>query len=372
MLDQQAIEAKVQAALRDHELDALLAVSPWNVHYTAGTAFFTQRTIPDRLALVVMAPGRAPVFVFCTIEAEEARAKSWVADQRGYVEFAEQPMEAAADVVRERGAAAGRVGVEKRFLTAVHYDALRAALPSAEIVAADHVFDRLRAIKTPAEIERLGQIVYWTDAAVATAFAAARPGDPTRAIGQRMIAETLALGATGLLHLVLGTGPNLFNVHALPDETPIGPGGVLRTDFGMLWDAYVSDIARTAFIAPVRPAQFDAYLTLEEIHQTVIAAMLPGTRVCDLYHLCAAEFARRGLAFHMPHIGHSIGGLVHEPPMLQPFDETELEPGMLFMLEPPLVTPDGLYHTEDMIAITGGAPRVLSRSRDWSEPLVIG
>jgi Xaa-Pro dipeptidase len=366
------IDAKVQQALAEQQLDALVAVSPWNVKYTAGTAFFTQRTIPERLALVVMMPGREPTFIYCTIEDEEARGFSWITDLRGYTEFAEQPITVLADLLRERGAARGRVGIEKRFLVARNYDELLEALPDAEIVAADQVFDRMRAIKTTAEIEALERTVLWTDAAVATAFSAAKPGDTTRMVGDRMIAEAMAKGSTGLLHIVLGTGPNLSNPHAEPNENTLEPGGVLRTDFGMFWDGYVSDIARTAFIAPATQRQIDDYKTLEEIHQTVIASMKPGVRACDVYRFCVENYAKRGLEFALPHVGHSIGLLVHEQPMLQPFDETPLEAGMVLMLEPPLVAPEGLYHTEDMIEITETGQRILSRSRDWSEPLIIG
>ena len=368
----EVISAKVQRALAEQQLDALVAVSPWNVRYTAGTSFFTQRTIPERLALVVMMPGQEPTFIYCTIEDEEARGYSWITDLRGYTEFAEQPIAVLADLLRERGVARGRIGIEKRFLVAANYDELLEGLPDADVVAADPVFDRMRAIKTPAEIELLERAVLHTDAAVATAFEAARAGDTTRAIGDRMIAEAMAAGSTGLVHIVLGTGANLSNPHALPDDSRLEPGGVLRTDFGMFWDGYVSDIARTAFVAPATQRQIDDYKILEEIHQSVIAAMKPGVRAGDLYRLCADGFAKRGLPFTMPHVGHSIGLLVHEQPMLHPFDETPLAAGMVLMLEPPLIAPEGLYHTEDMIEITATGHRVLSRSRDWSEPLIIG
>jgi len=372
MITREAVEAKVQAALRENDLDVLVAASPWNVAYTAGTSFFTQRTIPERLALVVMARGRAPVFVFCTIEAEHARTESWITDLRGYTEFADRPIDVLADVVRELGAAGGCIGIEKRFLVAKNYDELHEALPDAAIVEGDGVFDRMKAIKTPEEIDWLRQTILWTDEAVATAFTAARSGDTERQVGDRMIAYCRDKGAGGLLHLALSTGPNLPRVHHEPDDTPLAPGGVLRTDFGMFWGLYVSDIARTAFVAPPRPGQRKTYQLLEEMHQTVIAGMNPGVRACDVYRLCAATFERHGQPFPMPHVGHSIGHSVHENPMLHPFDQTVLEPGMVLMLEPMIPTPEGPFHTEDMIEITAGGHRVLSRSRDWSAPLVVG
>jgi Xaa-Pro aminopeptidase len=364
---------KAQRALNEHGLDALVAVSPWNVAYTSGTSFLTQRTIPERLGMIVLTPGNEPVFVYCTIEEGHAKGESWIREFRGYTEFADKPIEVLADVLREKGAHGGKVGIEKRFLVAGNYEELLELLPDADLVDADAIFDRMRAIKTPQEVEWLGQTALWTDAAIATAFEQSRIGDTERAVGDRMIAAAAAKGATTLLHLVLATGPNLFKAHHFPGDTPLDPSGVVRTDFGMFWNGgYVSDIARTILIAPNRQDQFDTYRNLEAIHQTVIAAMNPGVRASDLYRLCADTFAKRGIEFSMPHIGHSIGLGVHEYPMIHPFDETVLEPGMVFMLEPLVVGKDGFYHTEDMIEITKDGHRVLSRSRDWSEPLVIG
>jgi Xaa-Pro aminopeptidase len=105
--------------------------------------------------------------------------------------------------------------------------------------------------------------------------------------------------------------------------------------------------------------------------QSVIAAMRPGVKAGDLFRLCAAEFETAGLDFRMPHIGHSIGVVMHENPMLQPFDETPLKPGMIFMLEPGVTERDGFYHTEDMILITDEGHTLLSRSADWSQPMVL-
>ncbi len=372
MLTKEIVLRKVEQALAEHRLDALIAASPWNVKYCSGTAFFTQRTIPERLGLVAMMPGKEPVFIYCTIEDEHARGESWIQELRGYTEFAERPIDILADVLREHGAGSGRIGIEKRFLVTKNYEELRQALPEAEIVDADPIFDRMRAIKTPGEIEFLAQAAMWTDEAIRDAWEHAQVGETEREIGDRMIAGTRSHGASGVVHLVLATGPNARKAHAEPGETRLEPGGVLRTDFGVFWGQYVSDLARTAFVHPVDPRQIDTYKSLESVHQTVIAAMKPGARACDLYYLCRDECRRRGLTFNMPHVGHSIGLGVHEQPMLHPYDETPLEVGMVMMLEPLVVESDGLYAVEDMIEVTEAGPRIRSRCRDWGEPLIIG
>lgn len=372
MITREIALAKVQQALKEHDLDALVAVAPWNVHYTAGTSFLTQRTIPDRLGLVAALPEREPIFIYCTIEEGHVREESWLGESRGYTEFADNPILVLAAVLRELGVDRGRIGIEERYFVAKYDADLRGALPGAKLIAADDIFDRMRAVKTPEEIKLLSRTALWTDAAIRTAFERARIGDTERSIGDRMVAETRKHGANGLLHLVLATGPNNLKVHHAPVDTQIAPGGVIRTDFGMFWGAYVSDIARTVFVQPPRPDQLDLYQRLEDIHQTVIAAMRPGARCSDLYHLCGREFAKRGLDFKMPHIGHSLGLGVHEFPMLHPFNHYELEPGNVLMLEPLVTGRDGHYHTEDMIVISEDGNRVVSRSADWSQPMVLG
>jgi Xaa-Pro aminopeptidase len=371
MLTRDAVLEKVERAMAERQLDALIAASPWNVKYCAGTSFFTQRTLPERLGIVAMTRGNEPVFIYCTIEEGHAKGESWLRAFRGYTEFAERPIAVLAEVLRERGVERGRIGIEKRFLVTKNYEELRQALPEAEIADADPLFDRMRAIKTPDEIAWLGQIARWTDEAIGDAWEQARTGESEREIGERMIAGTRERGATGVVHLVLATGPNAHKAHAEPGETRLEPGGVLRTDFGVLWGSYISDLARTAFVHPARKKQIDTYKALEEAHQATIAAIVPGALASDIYAVCRAACERRGLTFTMPHVGHSIGLGVHEQPMLHPYDQTRLEPGMMLMLEPLVIADDGLYAVEDLIEVTEQGPHIHSRSRDWGEPLII-
>ena len=74
----------------------------------------------------------------------------------------------------------------------------------------------------------------------------------------------------------------------------------------------------------------------------------------------------------MPHIGHSIGLDLHEHPMIHPANDDVLQANMVLMLEPVAFTDENFFHTEDMVVVTETGREIVSRSRDWAEPLIIG
>lgn len=371
MLNSKDLRARIGRAMAEAKLDALVAVSPENVLYSSGTNIITQRMIPDRLALVLWGRDDAQTFILCGIEEPQARAESWISDIRSYVEFAESPVALLAATVKERGFAKGRIGIEMRYLVANYYRELTSLLPDAELVAADGVFDRVRMIKTPEEIELIGQAFMATDTVIRSAFKNSHIGTTEKQVVEMLEKGLKQVGADSIAFTVLATGENALMAHPAPSDLAIAPGYTLRTDFGGFFKNYLSDVARTAIAGPVSARQRQNYENLVSIQERVIAAMKPGVRACELFHLCKAGFEEKGMAFGSPHIGHSIGLSVHEYPMISPQTTEPLQPGMLICIEPVYRGEDSIYHTEDLVLVTENNPKVLSRSANWSELLVL-
>ncbi|MGQ0568639.1 MAG: hypothetical protein ACT4P5_03765, partial [Armatimonadota bacterium] len=60
-----------------------------------------------------------------------------------------------------------------------------------------------------------------------------------------------------------------------------------------------------------------------------------------------------------------------EHPLIAPAEETVLAPGMCMSIEPNHMIPaTEKYHVEDLVLIEENGPRVLSRTADWSSPLM--
>jgi Xaa-Pro aminopeptidase len=362
---------KIQAALAASDLDALVAVSPENVYYSCDVPILTQKMIRDRLALVVWTRQAEPVLILCTIEDAQARAESWIQDIRGYVEFVTSPVRLLADVLNERKLGRGRIGIEKRFLSTHYWEELTGLLPQAAFVGADRLFDKVRMLKTPEEIKILSDAALATDRAIRKGFESAHLGTSERETAELMGDELRKGGAESVAFCILATGKNAPMAHPVPGETKMAPGQIVRTDFGGYFRWYYSDLARTAVCGKPTPAQADTWKKLYQVQGEVIAAMRPGNRASDLFHLCQRRFEEVGLTFRMPHIGHSIGIDIHEYPMLNPQTDEQLQPNMMFAVEPVHRGAEGLYHIEDLVLVTEREPKIVSRSANWEPVLTI-
>jgi Xaa-Pro dipeptidase len=328
--------------------------------------------LTERLAAVILPREGDPVLVVCTIEQAQAERDSRIRDIRGYVEFAASPMVLIGEVLQEKGLDGAKLGIETRVLTAHYYDEMKQRLPGARLASADDLLSRLRMVKQSLEIETLAHAALSTDRAIRAAYESGRIGS-----GDKIIADNLAngiqlSGADQVAFLVLGAGPSAALAHPSATQRPLEVGDVVRCDAGGHYSGYYSDLARTAVVGRATDEQQDIYRRLWAVHESTIAAALPGVRACDLYHHCRQAFADQGLEMKMPHIGHSLGIGLHELPILSPFDETILAEGMVLAIEP-IHRCDGgpIFHVEDLVEVTANGPRVLSRSADWSQLMII-
>ncbi len=91
-------------------------------------------------------------------------------------------------------------------------------------------------------------------------------------------------------------------------------------------------------------------------------ALRPGSVAADA--ASAAEAAFAGFGLPMAHYaGHQIGVTVNELPRLVPYDQTPIEAGMVFSVEPGAYQGPGQSfgaRSEKMVLVTPNGPEVLS------------
>lgn len=365
--------SKFREVFKRSGLDAVVASSLENVFYTSGAQIETQRRLRDRPVFSILTANDEQSLVVCDIEESLARSQTWVADVHVYVEFAQSPTEALAEVLRARGLADKRIGLERRHLHVAYYEELREFLPGAEFVGFDAEFDEIRAIKTAEEVRRLTEAAAATDRAYLRAWGESREGDQERTIARRMMDAVLDLGADSIRFLTFGAGENNKHAHNKPSDRRVKRGDLVRCDFGAYFGAYTSDLARMGVVGEAKPRHVELYHLIRDIERAAIQFMKPGVRACDVYDFCVTEFGKNGIRLSLPHVGHGqlVGG-GHENPILHPFNQQQLLPGMALYLELFYVDrEEDAFHLEDLVHITESGPKLLSTQMNTDELFVI-
>lgn len=105
-----------------------------------------------------------------------------------------------------------------------------------------------------------------------------------------------------------------------------------------------------------------------EITKTLVDAVRPGMRACDINALNNLEWEKRGYDYDRKinwgggRIGHGLGwgSCVTEPPHIAAYDTTEIRPGMVFTIEPGINAEYGTFQTEMDIVVTEDGCEVLN------------
>ena len=355
----------------DEGLDVLLAASQENFFYLADTLLLSQKMLPTRLCIAVLPRDEPPAAVVCYCEELQTRQDSWITDIHTYLEFQESPLQVLAALLSAQGLNAARIGIEARFLAACYVQELDSLLPDATWVGADHVFEAARAIKTSAEIEIMAEAARLTEQGILASFQAATAGDTEKEMADDLSSRVLRAGA--MWHwLTLATGANTAINHPCPGAKPLTRGEILRVDLAGTFGGYQSDVARTAAISEASEEQSCTYRRLREAQRQTIAAARPGIRAGDLYGVCRRALEERALSVTSQSVGHGFGIGMHEFPVLHASEKAEIRPNMVLSIEPAVCDSEGyLYHLEDTLVVTDGAPRMLTTAMETEDLFVI-
>lgn len=140
----------------------------------------------------------------------------------------------------------------------------------------------------------------------------------------------------------------------------IAQGESVMVDMGGNFFGYMCDMSRVFSVGRLPQQAYDAHQCCLDIQEEVAAAAKPGVTCESLYQLAADRVAKTGFADcfmgtkqQAKFIGHGIGLEINEAPVLAPRIKQELEPGMVFALEPKIVLPGvGPVGIENSWAVT--------------------
>ena len=155
---------------------------------------------------------------------------------------------------------ARRVAVPAADVSHALWGELAAAAPGVELVPAEAWVDADRAVKEPAEIERIGAACAVADRALAALLPEIRPGLTEAELAWRLEVLMREGGAEALAFDVAAlAGPGAALPHGSPGARRIRAGQVLLFDFGAQVAGYRSDMTRTLFVGEPRARDLAIY-----------------------------------------------------------------------------------------------------------------
>ena len=284
---------------------------------------------------------------------------------------------------------ARRVAIEAGFMSHALWQRLAAAAPDVELVLVEGWIEADRAVKEPAELERVAAACAVADRALAGLLPEIVAGATEADLALRLEWGMRTDGADALaFDVACLAGPQAALPHGSPADRPVLDRAVLLFDFGAQVAGYRSDMTRTLFVGEPTSRDLAVYELVAEAQASVIEALTVavaagagsagGPPLPDGRSLDAIGRDLIGAAGHGDHFGHGtghgIGLATHEAPSLgKTAAQTPLPSPTVFSVEP------GVYlagetgvRIEDLVLLDGAAGRVERLTRFPREVLVVG
>jgi Xaa-Pro dipeptidase len=298
---------------------------------------------------------------------EEERARELIKfsnDVRVWQED-ESPYKVIAQILRDRGAASGKIGMEERLRFFI-YDGVHQELPTAQFVSATPVTAGCRMIKSPAEIALMQRANDITLQAIGASFKTMKEGMTTQQLSDAVADATRKLGGNADGALVIFGKYTAFP-HGSIQPQRLHEGDVVLVDAGCTVDGYTSDITRTTVFGKPTQRQRDVW-EIEKRAQTAAFNAAQVGATCESVDAAARKVitaAGFGPDYKLPGLphrtGHGIGLDGHEWTNFVKGNTTKIQPGMCFSDEPTIaIYGEFGIRLEDCLHITPNGPKMFT------------
>jgi len=348
-------------------IDVLLATSKHNVQYLLGGYRFIFFSAMDAIGH----SRYLPVVAYVKGAPEKT---AYVANKMEGMEHANHPFwtphffpaawgttDAMAEAIRhlkEVAPASPRIGVEPGFLPMDAARALETAYPNAPLSDAGGVLERLRAVKSPAELALLKDASQRITGSMQATIAAAGAGTTKHEIIDRLKREETNRGLQfEYCLLTLGASHN-----RAASGQAWAEGEVLSIDSGGNLKGYIGDICRMGVLGEPDTELQDLLAEVETVQQAAFAKVRAGALGGELIEAGEAELAGQPNRACTDFFAHGMGVITHEAPFLmtnhpvayEGIDrDRPLEAGMVISVETTMLHPRrGFIKLEDTLAVT--------------------
>jgi len=363
---------------------SLSGVVLFDQHYVRYFADFGFLATERPVAFVASASGELAVFV-PEFEVERIRAETGYERVESYPEYpgVEHPMLILGRLLSDLGMR-GPVGADNDGYPGIlgYQGPPLSEVTGQPVVSVSPRIEHMIARKSEAEIELIRQSARWCEYAHRLLQEYTRPGATEAEVSLRVAQEATlemidALGQSfgGQLASSDGVsagyrgqiGKRSAWAHAIAHNIEFAEGDVLVTEASAPVWGYNAELERALIIGEPTDRMrwlFDHTVAAQDV---AFAALRPGVTCADVDRAVLTYFEENDLMpYWRQHVGHAIGLRDHEAPFLDVGDETEVEPGMVFTIEPGLYDDQvgGFRHSDTVVVTQDGIDVLTDYPRD--------
>ena len=356
----QARVRRVQEEMIDGGIDILLIHAPENICYLTGhqtSGYFAYQ-------VVVLAQSGEPQLLLRLLERGNVDEYSWLENAKTWRE-GDNLVEKTLDLVRAANPEKKTIGLEKGcwFLTAAVAEALTAGLSASRIVDASLLVDRVRLIKSTAEIAYLRQAGQIAEIEQRAALEAIRDGVTEAEVAAAVYAAGVKAGCeyTGLPHHIM-SGYRYNVCHANWSPKLVQRGELVLLELYGCVERYHSTQMRTISMGPPSDEVKRAAEIVVTAQDAGFAAMRPGASAREVDAIVRGRI-RKIRPEYFNRTGYSTG--IGFPPKTGEWEaldfneqeDWELKEGMVFHM---LALASGFGISETLAVTATGIERLTS------------
>lgn len=336
--------AKVQESLATAGLAGLITHDIRNIYYLCG---FQTIGIWEYFALLVPAAGDVTL-ISRALEANNAYARSIVEDTVLYGD-GDDPVTVTARAVISR-IPQGKVGLEHGSfgLNPRHYEGLKAQLGQGRVADASGTVERVRLVKSPAELEKIRAAGRQSTLSMKAGLDAVAEGETENGIAVALMAARVLAGAEYDSHpIVVASGPRSALPHASWSGRRLEAGDAVSLTTGGCVDRYAAPLIRTVIVGTPSDKQQRAADAAFASLEAVMGMLKPGVVGSDVDATAHRVMTEHGFGEYYWHRAAYSLGLGFPPHWGEPW-VGNLGPGNDMIVEEGMA-----FHTTPSVHILG-------------------
>jgi Xaa-Pro dipeptidase len=357
---------RLRTALTKANLDCAVTIAGPNLYYLTGLLFH----LSERPTVGFFpAAGGMPVIVAGALEESKITSDPPYPIKAIAYTDADGPAAAFREAAQSLKLSRARLGIESRRMRVMELRFIEEAFLQPSTLAAEEIFAGLRMTKDAQELALMREAIIIAERALAATLTTIRAGQTEREIAAELVVQTLRAGSDAELPFapIVASGPNSALPHAFVTDRKIQRGDLLTLDWGASKGGYFADLTRTFVVGAAGDGEIDAelkriYELVQAANEAGKAAAKPGITCAEVDAAARKVIDAGGYGQYFTHrLGHGLGLEGHEDPSMHGRNETSLEAGMTFTIEPGIYVPGkGGVRIEDDVVVTAEGCESLS------------